>query len=109
MASNWRKSDRVFGRPSKRASDRIFEVGSDVRTVQCKDPTDKKMLVELRGTGGQTVFPPTTHLSGEQIVWESSGKFGKATAHELRTWCSLIASMAVLAKHWPDEGARHGP
>ena len=28
------------------------------------------MLVELRSTGGQTVFPGSTHESGEAIRWD---------------------------------------
>jgi len=31
------------------------------------------MLVELRSTGTQTVFPPSTHEGGEVITWEADG------------------------------------
>ncbi len=29
------------------------------------------MIAELRSTGAQTVFPPSTHESGEAITWEN--------------------------------------
>ena len=62
----------VFGRPGKNRSHRIYRV---IRPVATKKHKSKSagMLVELRSTGMQTVFPPSTHESGEPITWETEG------------------------------------
>jgi len=58
-----------FGRPGNPLSHRLYRVTGPVAT---KKHTSKSagMLVELRSTGMQTVFPPSTHESGEPITWE---------------------------------------
>ena len=67
----------VFGHASKRASHWIYKT----RLFETQDraaikfmSADKVGLLEVRmGAGGsaaQTVFPPSTHVSGEPITWE---------------------------------------
>jgi Bifunctional DNA primase/polymerase, N-terminal len=58
----------VFGRAGKARSHRIFRVAQPVATKKFKSKS-AGMLVELRSTGMQTVFPPSTHESGEAIEW----------------------------------------
>jgi len=62
----------VFGRPGKPRSHRIFRVSAPVATKKHKSKS-AGMLVELRSTGMQTVFPPSTHEGGEPITWETDG------------------------------------
>jgi len=62
----------VFGRPGKPRSHREYIVSAPVPTKKHKSKS-AGMLVELRSTGMQTVFPPSTHESGEPITWESEG------------------------------------
>lgn len=59
----------VFGRPGKHRSHRIYRVSGPVATAKFKSKSHG-MLVELRSTGMQTVFPPSTHETGEPITWE---------------------------------------
>lgn len=59
----------VFGRASKPRSHRIYRVIGDLDTHKFRSKT-QGMIVELRSTGCQTVFPPSTHESGEEITWE---------------------------------------
>jgi hypothetical protein len=63
----------VFGRKSKSRSHWLYytEVLTDMR--QWRLP-GRKMVVELRSTGGQTVFPGSIHPSGEAIRWEKDGE-----------------------------------
>ena len=63
-------------------------------------------LVELRGTGGQTVVPPSTHVSGEPIRWEESGDPATSTWEELRKAVRTVAASAILVRAWKD-GIRH--
>ncbi len=62
----------VFGRPGKPRSHRIYRVSAPVPTKKHKSKS-AGMLVELRSTGMQTVFPPSTHECGESITWETEG------------------------------------
>jgi hypothetical protein len=60
----------VFGRPGKPRSHRLYQVTSSVATKKHKSKSSG-MLVELRSTGMQTVFPPSRHEGGELITWET--------------------------------------
>lgn len=53
------------GRPGKRAS-HWWYVCEGAKTRKHQDPASKKMIVELRSTGAQTVVGPSMHPSGEQ-------------------------------------------
>jgi putative DNA primase/helicase len=59
----------VFGRPGKPRSHRLYRVTAPVATKKYKSKSSG-MIVELRSTGMQTVFPPSTHESGEAICWD---------------------------------------
>jgi len=65
----------TFGRRSKPESHWLYKCADPRRTEkyesvtrQANGKTETPMLVEIRGTGGQTVFPPSTHPSGEAVV-----------------------------------------
>ena len=113
-------TDAVFGRPSKRCSHQLYisdlYKNQERGAVQFKDPVakqhgHKEMLIELRigggGKGAQTVFPPSTHESGEVISWERDGDPGKVVGAKLLQATALTASAALLARYWPAEGGRH--
>src|SRR5262249_36880463 len=57
----------IFGRASKPRSHYIYQ--SPGLTSHQFEDVDGSMIVEIRSTGGQTVFPPSIHLSGEPITW----------------------------------------
>ncbi len=59
-------TDSIFGRASKRRSHRLYYSSEPVSTRQWRLPT-RQMIVELRSTGAQTVFPESVHESGEPI------------------------------------------
>ena len=68
---------------------------------------DGQMLVELRGTGGLTVFPPSTHQeTGEDIRWERFEEPAHVALTDLARAVWEVAAAALLARHWPDEGNR---
>lgn len=67
-------------------------------------------LVELRSSGGQTVFPPSTHPSGEPIAWVPGAEDAapaRIASAELEQCVGRLAAGALLVRHWPPEGARH--
>jgi hypothetical protein len=98
----------VFGRPGKPRSHWLYIADPvPAATQQWKD-VDGTTLVELRSTGGQTVFPPSTHESGEPVEW-AAGDGVPAAAHGsvLRDQVATLAAAALLVRHYPKEGSRH--
>jgi hypothetical protein len=91
----------VFGRAGKPRSHWIFRVSAPVNTKQheWKNPATKKaeMIVELRSTGGQTVFPGSVHESGEPIEWQEGGEPAVVSPDELVAAVERIAE-TVLAE-----------
>jgi putative DNA primase/helicase len=57
-----------FGRASKPDSHWEYRVTSSAETKK-HTLRNRKMIVELRSTGAQTVFPGSTHECGEAIEW----------------------------------------
>src|SRR4051812_11921264 len=105
----------VFGRPSKPRSHYLYKTSlagtADKATLQFRDPTNKATLVELRvggKSGAQTVFPGSTHPSGEVIEWHTEGDPAETDGEQLLRRVKVVAAAALLARHWPGEGCRHG-
>jgi len=59
----------IFGRAGKPRSHWLYHVSAPVKTKKFRSRS-AGMVVELRSTGAQTVVPPSTHESGEAILWE---------------------------------------
>ena len=101
-------TDSVFGRKSTPASHWLYMADPlpDTEKFQFIDDVEGKrittMLVEFRSTGGQTVFPPSTHPSGESIAWEHNGEPAIVDGHSLRSQVAQLAAAALLVRHWPN-------
>ncbi|MDP8922198.1 MAG: DUF3987 domain-containing protein [Chloroflexota bacterium] len=63
-------------------------------------------LVELRSTGGQTVFPTSTHPSGERVRWDEDDEPTIIDGPSLRRAVAHLAGATLIAHRWP---ARPGP
>jgi hypothetical protein len=96
------KTDAVFGRKSKPKSHYLF-VCEDAKTEKFQFDS---MLVEIRSTGCQTVFPDSIHPSGERIFWEKDGVLTKIDFASLRKSVGILASVTVLSTFWT-RGNRH--
>jgi hypothetical protein len=100
------KTQRVAGHRSNPGSHHFFELPDECGTAKFQDPLraksdGKKMVVELRGKGCQTVVPPSTHPeTGERYEWTRSGNFGKTTYPDLLRWASKVAAAALLTRYW---------
>jgi bifunctional DNA primase/polymerase-like protein len=101
----------VFGRRGKPHSHWLYQCLPPPETKQHADPlskqNEKAMLVELRSTGSQTVFPPSLHdETGEAIEWSSDGEPATIDGDELRRCVGTLAGLCLLVRHWPEETGR---
>jgi hypothetical protein len=106
----------IFGRASSRAAHRLYytdlSVSADQAVLVFNDPTTRGRILELRiggASGAQTVFPGSTHESGEPITWEESGEPASVDNDDLFCLVHDVAAYALIARHWPAPGlkARH--
>lgn len=100
----------ISGRPSKPRSHWYYRLSGPCPTEKYADPVGevggRKMLVELRGDGCQTMAPPSYHPSHEPVEWNENGEPAEVTLEELRPCLAQLALAALLARHWPAEGVR---
>ncbi|MEZ5961714.1 MAG: bifunctional DNA primase/polymerase [Hyphomonadaceae bacterium] len=100
------ETNSIFGREGKPKSHWLY-CARDLATRQFVDPVDGVMLVEIRSTGAQTVFPGSTHASGDAIEWAEVGEPAEIQDEQLSRGVSVLATAALLARHWPGDGGRH--
>jgi putative DNA primase/helicase len=98
------RTEAVFGRPSKPRSHYIYEVKAPQRTSRLSAASGT--IVEIRSNGGQTVFPPSTHESGEPIRWVDRDIPASVEWEALELAIRRVAAATLLAKNWA-EGRRH--
>lgn len=96
----------IFGRLTSPRSHWLF-----VAAVPSKqtfiDPIDGKRLVEVLTNGQQVIFPGSTHKdTGELVEWYEAGEPARVSAADLIRAVRRLAAVALLARHWPQEGSR---
>ena len=102
----------VFGRASKPRSHFLYRV-ADAPSGAGKKLTgaDGACIVELRTGGGskgaQTVFPGSTHASGEMIEWAEEGETAQSTFETLNGSIKKIAAATIMIRSFPPHGGRH--
>jgi P4 family phage/plasmid primase-like protien len=91
----------VFGRKGNPASHWLYQVSDDTGPV--KQFNDQGgTLVEYRAQGGYTVFPGSTHESGEPIEWVANGDPTTIERGQLLKAVSGLAAATLLAKRWTE-------
>ncbi|MCC7419537.1 MAG: bifunctional DNA primase/polymerase, partial [Planctomycetaceae bacterium] len=91
----------VFGRSGKPRSHYVYRIAGPTKTLKRerpgKDlPKHEKMIVEMRWTGCQTVFPGSIHESGERIEWvDPNAEPAEVPAQTMRAAVHALAD-AVL-------------
>jgi putative DNA primase/helicase len=94
-------TDAVFGRKGNPASHRLYQISDETGPVrQFKDQDGT--LVEYRGEGGYTVFPGSTHESGEAIEWVMNGAPALIEHGQLMRAVAGLAAITLLAKRWTE-------
>ncbi len=100
----------VFGHASKPASHWVYRTNlsetQDRAAIKFMG-SEKVGLLEVRmganGMAAQTVFPPSTHTSGEPIEWAGSGPpdVADVDGDELIRLARRLAAASELARHYP--------
>jgi hypothetical protein len=98
----------IFGRKGAPDAHWLYIIADGAkRTKSYNDPEkaddddQKARVVELRGTGGHTIFPGSTHKdTGELIEWSEDGQPARIEYGELQRAVALVAVAALLAQHW---------
>jgi len=113
LASKIMPPTTTFGRPGNPESHWLYEITSNPpdKTLQFQD--DKgNILVELRWTRSQTVFPPSTHPSGEQVSFSTSpgdnlfAGIYAINGVELLSRIRFLVAATLIANNWPAQGSR---
>jgi hypothetical protein len=116
------ETNAVFGRHSKPESHRLYTTDlcdTEQRAVikysepreLARDGAEAATLVELRigsgDKGAQTIFPGSTHPSGEKVRWDSEGEPETIDRAVLKQSVAMLAAGALLVRHYPNSGSRH--
>jgi DNA polymerase-1 len=93
----------IFGRTSEPKSHWLYrtDLPFGKATEKFLDIDNKTVLLELRGTGGYTVFPGSIHPSGEPITWDQFEEPGELSLAEATRLARVLAAATLLARHWP--------
>src|ERR1700730_17275945 len=103
------KKTSAFGHASKRASHWIYKTNlaetQDRAAIKFMS-AGRSGLLEVRTGGGgfaaQTIFPPSTHISGELIKWEDGNdEILEIDGAELLACANQLAAAAQLAIAYP--------
>jgi Bifunctional DNA primase/polymerase, N-terminal len=97
-----------FGHKSSPASHWFYSVGAE-KSERFSDPMLKgkdAVMVEIRGSGRQTIVPPSIHEeTGEPIEFSAEvGAPAVVDAADLRARVAALAAAALLARYWPTHG-----
>lgn len=93
----------VWGTTAKPRSHYGYRVDTSMGTTQFKD-VDGKMLVELRGDGGQSLVPPSNHPNGGAYLWGSYGRPAEVAAEELRDRVAAACHRCATGPRMADSG-----
>src|SRR5262249_34836643 len=92
-----------FGRPTAPGSHRLYRVTDqtlDRASLAWDDPLRQgkdARLLELRGNGGQTIYPPSVHSeTGEPVRWETFDRISEVRLADLIQALRETAAAALL-------------
>lgn len=104
------QTGKVFGRTAKPSSHYLF-LCPGIRTTQFTDVKKAdgttQTLVEIRSTGGYTMFPPSLHPSGDAVAWELDRDPMQRSPEEMYADVRAVALATMIAIHYPSTGGRH--
>ena len=100
------KTNMIFGRKSNPKSHWIYKCESLPKTQKFQTKSCG-VVIEIRANGTQTIFPPSTHESGEAIQFVEDGKPTSVKKEELEKACTVITVGTILLKYYAEDGHRN--
>jgi P4 family phage/plasmid primase-like protien len=100
---------RTFGRKSARRSHFVYRDRSgqiEAKVINFNEAITKKHLFELRGNGHQTMFPGSTHPSGERVEWDNNRDIAEVSIDLIEDRLGVLYAAVVLARNYPTGGNR---
>lgn len=102
-----------FGRSSSPNSHRLAKSEFSKRVVRFQLPAeaaalisvDRLMVLEIRGDGHMSMFPPSVHPSEELVCWhDDPAQIPSVESEELQRRCGLVAFLGVILRRYPTIG-----
>lgn len=99
-----------FGRASSHHSHRVFRAKLSKGVYRFQIPNDashlfdvdRLMVMEVRGNGHQTMFPPSVHPTGESVRWHDAPEtIPQVDAEDIVRRAGLVSFLAVIANKFP--------
>src|SRR5438132_233916 len=79
-----------------------LSMNNNIKTTENEKFQFSEMIVELRSTAMQTVFPSSIHESGEPVTWDVDGEPAEVSFQELRSAVGKLAAASLLTELWVD-------
>lgn len=101
-------TDMAWGRKSSPLSHMVYRCKKYKEVIRLTMPSGE-VLVEIRGTKGQTMVPPSKHPEGEQLEW-CGGSFKSPAVVEYDVLYKAVyklAAAALIIKIYPSQGGRN--
>jgi len=100
------KTGAIYGRPNKPRAHWLYRSVFE-RLIAYKDYAASATLIEIR-VNHQSMAPPSLHPDGQALAWEGEcGDASHVDADVLHRSVRLVATAALLARHYNPPGNRH--
>ncbi len=100
----------TYGRGARVRSHYLYRVPG-ATSLKCRikteDADEDETLLEVRSTGSQSVLPPSVHPEGDRYEVNDDIEFKTLTPIQLQRYAYRIAAATLLARRYPESGARH--
>jgi predicted P-loop ATPase len=108
----------IFGHRSKPCSHQLYvsdlhktENKTAIQFREYKNGVVGQTIIELRigsnGKGAATIVPPSMHVTGEMVQWESEGEPARVDGAVLKRAVLMLAVAVLLKPNYPGQGSRH--
>lgn len=95
----------VYGRANRKKSHYLYRLARESRGVKWR--IDREVVVELRGSGSQSLLPGSRHPDGGYYATDIDAEFASIDVDELKGLCGQIAALGALSREYPRGGGRH--
>jgi bifunctional DNA primase/polymerase-like protein len=100
----------IYGRASEPRGHRSYTTDTPIKSDSYQHVKGAGgEILKVMGVGSQSMAPPSVHPEGETVTFERDGERGHHLTPLFVERARLIATVAVLARTWPESQNRHQP